>query len=60
MAAVAALDDPFARHGLTILRGTGMRLGELLDPGAPIPLDIRRRPLMAACLTSLSFTRRAH
>ena len=31
MAAVASLDDPFARHGLTILRGTGMRLGELLD-----------------------------
>lgn len=31
MAAVAELSDPFARHGLTILRGTGMRLGELLD-----------------------------
>ena len=31
MAAVAALGDPFARHGLAILRGTGMRLGELLD-----------------------------
>ncbi len=31
MAAVNALVDPFARHGLTILRGTGMRLGELLD-----------------------------
>lgn len=31
MAAVAALEDPFARHALTILRGTGMRLGELLD-----------------------------
>jgi integrase len=31
MAAVAGLADPFARHGLTILRGTGMRLGELLD-----------------------------
>lgn len=30
-AAVAELDDPFARCGLTILRGTGMRLGELLD-----------------------------
>jgi site-specific recombinase XerD len=30
-AAIAALNDPFARHGLTILRGTGMRLGELLD-----------------------------
>jgi len=31
MAAVAALTDPFARDGLTILRGTGLRLGELLD-----------------------------
>jgi integrase len=31
MAAVSRLADPFARHGLTILRGTGMRLGELLD-----------------------------
>ncbi len=31
MAAVNGLTDPFARHGLTILRGTGMRLGELLD-----------------------------
>jgi len=31
MAAVAGLADPFARHGLAILRGTGMRLGELLD-----------------------------
>ena len=31
IAAVTALDDPFVRHGLTILRGTGMRLGELLD-----------------------------
>lgn len=31
MAAVDDLADPFARHGLTILRGTGMRLGELLD-----------------------------
>jgi integrase len=31
MAAVAELADPFARHGLAILRGTGMRLGELLD-----------------------------
>ena len=31
MAAVDNLADPFARHGLTILRGTGMRLGELLD-----------------------------
>jgi integrase len=31
MAAVASLDDPFARTGITILRGTGMRLGELLD-----------------------------
>jgi len=31
MDAVAGLNDPFARHGLTILRGTGLRLGELLD-----------------------------
>lgn len=31
MAAVAALDDPFARCGLTLLRGAGLRLGELLD-----------------------------
>lgn len=31
MAAVAGLSDPFARIGLTVLRGTGLRLGELLD-----------------------------
>lgn len=31
MAAVSALDDPFARVGLTVLRSTGMRAGELLD-----------------------------
>jgi len=31
MAAVNQLDDPFARIGLTLLRGTGIRLGELLD-----------------------------
>jgi integrase len=31
LAAIAGLADPFARHGLAILRGTGMRLGELLD-----------------------------
>jgi len=31
MAAIAGLTDPFARTGLTILRGTGLRLGELLD-----------------------------
>jgi len=31
MATVTRLDDLFARCGLTILRGTGMRLGELLD-----------------------------
>ncbi|MGH9307684.1 MAG: tyrosine-type recombinase/integrase [Acidimicrobiales bacterium] len=31
MAAVAGLDDPFARTGLTLLRATGMRIGELLD-----------------------------
>jgi integrase len=31
MTAVAALEDPFARCGLTVLRATGMRAGELLD-----------------------------
>ncbi len=31
MAAVAGLADPFARAGLTIMRGTGLRIGELLD-----------------------------
>ena len=31
MAGVATLEDPFARVGLTILRATGMRAGELLD-----------------------------
>jgi integrase len=31
MAAVGQLADPFARTGLTLLRGTGIRLGELLD-----------------------------
>lgn len=31
MKAIARLEDPFARYALTILRGTGMRLGELLD-----------------------------
>lgn len=31
MAAIAKLIDPFARTALTILRGTGIRLGELLD-----------------------------
>jgi len=31
MAAVATLDDPFARCGLLVLRGAGLRLGELLD-----------------------------
>lgn len=31
MAAVADLDDPFARAGLQVLRGTGLRVGELLD-----------------------------
>jgi hypothetical protein len=31
MAAIAELADPFARTGLTVLRGTGIRLGELLD-----------------------------
>ena len=31
MAAVTELDDPFARCGLKLLRGAGLRLGELLD-----------------------------
>jgi integrase len=31
MAAIGRLTDPFARIGLTLLRGTGLRLGELLD-----------------------------
>ena len=31
MAAVAGLEDPFARVGLTVLRGTGLRAGELVD-----------------------------
>jgi site-specific recombinase XerD len=31
MATVDKLPDPFARIGLTLLRGTGIRLGELLD-----------------------------
>jgi site-specific recombinase XerD len=31
MAAVADLDDLFARVGLTVLRGTGLRIGELLE-----------------------------
>ena len=31
MAAISDLADPFARTGLTMLRGTGIRLGELLD-----------------------------
>ncbi len=31
MSAVANLGDPFARCGLTLLRGAGLRLGELLD-----------------------------
>jgi integrase len=31
MTAVAGLDDAFARTGLTVLRGAGLRVGELLD-----------------------------
>jgi integrase len=31
MAAIANLDDPFAQAGLQVLRGTGLRVGELLD-----------------------------
>jgi site-specific recombinase XerC len=31
MGAIADLGDPFARTGLQLLRGTGLRVGELLD-----------------------------
>jgi hypothetical protein len=31
MNAVAHLDDPFARGGLTVLHAAGLRVGELLD-----------------------------
>ena len=31
MAAVVGLPDPFARAGLQVMRGTGLRVGELLD-----------------------------
>lgn len=31
MNAIARLEDPFARVGLTVLRGAGLRAGELLD-----------------------------
>ncbi|MGH9296317.1 MAG: tyrosine-type recombinase/integrase, partial [Acidimicrobiales bacterium] len=31
MAAIAGLEDRFARTGLTVLRGAGLRIGELLD-----------------------------
>lgn len=31
MAAIAGLDDPFARTGLMVMRGAGLRIGELLD-----------------------------
>ena len=31
MGLLVGLAVPFARHGIAILRGTGMRLGELLD-----------------------------
>src|SRR5690606_32226346 len=31
MNAVSGLDDSFARIGLTVLRGAGLRVGELLD-----------------------------
>ena len=39
MAAVAELADPFARTALTILRGTGIRLGELPRPRARLRLS---------------------
>lgn len=31
MRAVSCLDDTAARAGITVLRGTGLRIGELLD-----------------------------
>ena len=39
MNAVAGLDDPFARIGLTVLRGAGLRVGELLDLEAGSIID---------------------
>jgi integrase len=39
MNAVAVLDDPFARVGLTTLRGAGLRVGELLDLEAGSIID---------------------
>lgn len=39
MAAVAELADPFARVGLQVLRGTGLRVGELLDLELDCVLD---------------------
>lgn len=43
MTAVAGLADPFARHALAILRGTGMRLGALLDLELDCLWDFRDR-----------------
>ncbi len=39
MDAVADLGDPFARAGLRVLRGTGLRIGELLDLEAGAIID---------------------
>ena len=38
MAAVAGLDDIAARTGITVLRGTGMRIGELMDLEPELPV----------------------
>ena len=48
MNAVASLDDPFARVGLTVLRGTGLRVGELLDLELGSGHRLRRRRDLAA------------
>jgi site-specific recombinase XerD len=39
MAAVVDLPDPFARAGLQVMRGTGLRVGELLDLELAAVLD---------------------
>ena len=49
MAAVADIAGPFARHGLTILRGTGLRLGELLDLELDCLVDFARHGTGRRC-----------
>ena len=43
MAAVADLEDPFTRDGLIVLRGTGLRIGELLDLELTSIVDYREQ-----------------